>query len=185
MKKSLLVLAIVSTLSACGESPAEKTVRLQQEALQSQIRLQNQQAAQLQNQQVQQVPVQQYAPQVPVIIAAPQSHDSTGTALAAGAMGYMLGQAGNNSNRYNDRQYESTNRTVVNKTIINRTVVVNTPAPLPVVPPKVYVPTYTSTPNTGVNYAVKPPTYKQPTATPTYKSTQSYSSKSTYTTKSK
>jgi len=129
MKQSTLVLAVavLISLTACGESAEEKQARLFKE---QQAQIQQLQAQQVQQQQYQQP--QQYAPQpqviqqpaAPVIVQAPHQ-DNTLTNLATGALiGHAL------SGGFNGGSNSAPAERVVEKTVI----VNNHAAPTPVAP---------------------------------------------------
>jgi len=81
--------------------------------------------------QVQQMPTMVTQPAAaPVIINQP-AHDNTGSMLAAGALGYMVGSAGNNGARGYEARPVSSQKT----TIVNKTVIVNKAAHAPVMAP--------------------------------------------------
>jgi hypothetical protein len=127
-------------------------------------------------------------PAQPVVVQ--NQHDNTGNMLAAGALGYILGSAGNNNRSYDDvhrydRVAQAPQRDIVREKVIIKEKLVQapTPIPAPAVAAQKPVPTYQVVPKPIVISAA-PSKYSQPSQpykmnTPTY----SYKSSSTTSTK--
>jgi uncharacterized protein YgiB involved in biofilm formation len=203
MKHSLIALAVVAALAGCNDKQDQQVATYPQTPAQAQQpQVVQPQVAGQPVQQAQQAPVQyqqqpqvvaQPAPQVivqqpaqPVIVQ--NQHDNTGNMLAAGALGYMLGSAGNNNRSYDDvhrydRVAQAPQREIVREKVIIKEKLVQAPAP--VAPAQKPVPTYQTAPKPIVTSAVPAPSkYSQPSQpykmnTPTY----SYKSPSTTSTK--
>jgi hypothetical protein len=205
MKHSLIALTVVAVLTGCSGKQDQQAVTYPQMPVQQPQVVQPQVAGQP-VQQVQQAPVQyqqqpqmmaQPAPQVivqqpaqPVIVQ--NQHDNTGSMLAAGALGYMLGSAGNNNRSYDDvhrydRVAQAPQREVVREKVIIKEKLVQapTPVPAPAVPAQKPVPIYQAAPKPIVTSAAfAPGKYSQPSQpykvnTPTY----SYKSSPTMSTR--
>lgn len=129
MKKTVLMIALAMTLAACDDKKPVAPPVPPAEALAYSAPATSALAAPT---------VAPAAAQPQVIVVqqpAAQSHDSgLGTALAAGAVGMMVGSALSNNNNSNNYA-PAPQRTVVNKTVYNTTVVNKTvAAPTPVAP---------------------------------------------------
>lgn len=149
MKKTLLALAVLMSLSACGRSNSDIAYQQPQYAPQAQP---------------------QYAPApaaAPVIVQAAPAQSGVGDMLMGGAVGYMLGRhTGGGSNGGG-----SAGGTTVNKTVINKTVIVQNHAPV-AAPAPVSAPAPAPRPTYAAAYATKP---AAPAPRPSYAAARSTS----------